>query len=208
MRAGQASKLAVSYENKLINSDITATQVALWNQGKASIKQSRTLKSVTIYTENNVPIIEATIGKTSRGVTQLALNTDEMQKGRVTITWNILEHNDGGVVQLIYAGNPDVSIKVDGVIEGQRQIERLEFSGKIRSPDEQYASVRQERKSTGISFLIIGLLGFIPLIALIRRTQDFIQSFLWVAGLLFIVSLVMGIYQLLRSQDIGPPFGF
>lgn len=174
VRAGQASRLTASFDNKVIETDITATQIALWNQGKRAIKKDNVLKPIVIHTENNTPILEATIRKSSREVVQLAVNTDELQKGRVLISWNILEHNDGGIIQLTYAGNPNLNIQLDGVIEGQNQIEQLTFSEKIKSPDEQYTSLRKERRYVGFFFLgmaaVIALTLFIPkLIGLVRK---------------------------------------
>lgn len=122
VKAGQASRLTTSYDNKVIDTDITAAQVQLWNSGGESIKRESVLRPVVIYTDNNTPILEATIRKARREVTRLALNTEEAQQGRVTVLWDILEQTDGGAIQLIYAGSTSVPIRVDGVIEGQPQI--------------------------------------------------------------------------------------
>jgi uncharacterized protein YcbK (DUF882 family) len=126
VKAGQASRLTTSYDNKVIDTDITAAQVLLWNNGSKSIKRENILKPIVIYTENNIPILEATIRRSSREVTQLALSTDETQQGRVTVLWNILEQNDGGIIQLIYAGDTNVQIRVDGVVEGQPHNEKYD----------------------------------------------------------------------------------
>jgi len=134
VKSGQASNLAVSFNGKIINTDITAAQIILWNQGKLSIKTDDILKPIVIYTENNVPILEATIRKSSRDVTQLSLNTEEIQKGLLTVSWSILEQNDGGIIQLIYAGGPEVNIYARGVIEGQREIIQLKSVASSPSP--------------------------------------------------------------------------
>lgn len=174
IKTGQASRLTTSFDTKVVETDITAAQVAIWNQGEKSVKRDNILKPILIYTENNSPILEATLRKSSRDVVQLSLNTDELQKGRVSVSWNILEHNDGGVIQLIYAGDPSIKLKADGVVEGQGQIEQLEFSGRIKSPDEQYASGSQNVKNTGKLFLILALILTIYYIfnRLMRWRQD------------------------------------
>jgi cell division protein FtsB len=132
--------------------------VALWNRGNRPIKKQNVLKPVVIYTQDNSPILEATIRKTSRDVTHLSLNLDELQKGRVTIDWDILERNDGGIIQLIYAGKPDVHIQAEGVIEGQPSIDLVEFSGTIKSPYEQYESERSDYRLLESFLLVLGLL--------------------------------------------------
>ena len=81
VKSNQASKLTISFDNKVIRSDITASQVALWNNGKLAIKKQNILKPIVVYTEKNTPILEASIINTSRDVTQIVLGTEELQKG-------------------------------------------------------------------------------------------------------------------------------
>jgi hypothetical protein len=48
------------------------------------------------------------------------------------MSWKILEHNDGAVLQLIVAGPTSVTVKAEGVVEGQGQIMELETTiGKL-----------------------------------------------------------------------------
>jgi hypothetical protein len=62
----------------------------------------------------------------SRDIIGLKLDEGKYEEGRIGISWTILEQNDGGVIQLIHEGDINVEIKVDGVIEGQRNINQLE----------------------------------------------------------------------------------
>ena len=159
VRAGEASRLTTTFDNEPISTDISIAQIAVWNQGTQSVRSENVLRPVVIFTENNVPILEATIRRSSREVTQLTLNTAELQKGRVTVLWNILEPNDGGVIQLIYAGPTSVPFRAEGTIEGQPQIARLEYSGQIKNPDEQYESGKSGYRSYGYGLLAVsGLL--------------------------------------------------
>lgn len=122
VKAGQASKLTALYDNKVITTDITAAQIVLWNGGSRSIKGTDVLQPVVIHVGSDTPILEASVRKISREVIQLKLNTEELDKGRVSVSWNILEPNDGGIVQLIYAGDPEVNVDVSGIIEGSRKL--------------------------------------------------------------------------------------
>ena len=56
----------------------------------------------------------------------MSLKVDEahLSDGEVPITWKILEKNDGGVIQIIYAGGTQVQIAGSGVIEGQAFIKQ------------------------------------------------------------------------------------
>ena len=212
VRAGQASRLKASYDNKVIDSDITAAQVALWNRGTKAIKKPDVLKPVVIYTENKTPILEATIRKVSREVIKLALNTDELQEGRVTVSWDILEHDDGGIIQLIYAGDANLGIRVDGVIEGQKDIMRTEFSEQLLSPDEQYKSAIRTNRILGYLALAIGLLMGIFISSILYRQKRDHTPFDLSDKLVPILPLIligMAIYLLfIKAGDPGPPFGF
>lgn len=192
VKAGQASKLEVNFDKKPINSDITAAQIAIWNQGRLSIKRSDILKPVVIQTEGDIPILEATIRTTSRDVTKLSLNTDDLQKGRVLLTWDILEQSDGGVIQLIYPASPNLNVYVDGVIEGQRSLSQL-------SPR------RRNLRRTDLVFTAFWSLFFV-----IGATFWVGSKFKSRAALLFTLGLgLVVIYHLylLVYADASPPFG-
>jgi hypothetical protein len=104
------------------------------------------------------------------------LNLDELQKGRVTTDWDILERNDGGIIQLIYAGKPDVHIQVEGVIEGQPSVDLVEFSGTIKSPYEQYESERSEYRLLGFLLLLLGLLLILGTLGVRTAKARFIRA--------------------------------
>jgi hypothetical protein len=163
VRTGEASRLTTSFDGKPIPTDITAAQIAIWNEGSKAIRKEQILKPIVIYTQNGAPILEATLRRSSREVINLSLVTDGFQQGRVGVQWNILEHNDGGIIQLIYAGDPTVQIAADGIVEGQQSIKRLEFAGTIKSPNEQYESTRGDYKGPG--YLMLGLSFFLALAA-------------------------------------------
>lgn len=201
VKAVQVSKLTALYDQKPVKTDITVAQVAVWNQGKLPVKDADILKTIVLFTADKSRILEATIRKVSRDVTKLRLQTDEAQNGQVAITWKIMEQNDGGIIQLIYAGNPDVDLRLDGVIEGQKEIERIVYTSKFKSPDEQYGGA-------GFSWFVLLMpltIFFIFLIqnilakrALITRIDLFAIS---------VIAFLMVIYYF-RSKLPGPPFAF
>ncbi|MFL6207529.1 MAG: hypothetical protein ACJ74W_01690 [Pyrinomonadaceae bacterium] len=192
VQAGQASKLVVNFDNQVIGTDITAAQVAFWNQGKLSIRRDDVLKPIVIYTENNAPILEATLRKSSRDVVQISLSTDDLQKGRVPISWNILEHNDGGIIQLIYAGNPNVHINMDGVIEGQKNIFQVLPSS--------------HTTDWSIDAPMIGILAIQWIIFLIIWVRRHFRGIFTLVFLIIIPLLVLFYLGVFTSN--APPFGF
>ena len=201
VKTGQASKLTAMYADKPIKTDITAVQVALWNQGKLPIKNSNILSPIVLYTANKSPILEATIRKVSREVIKLQLQTQEPSNGLITISWQILEQYDAGIIQLIYAGNTDVDIRLSGVIEGQKEIERVEFPSTIQSPDEQYAKYI---KSTNFLMLVAITVLFIIMCIFIFFTR---MSTIWPRLKYFVLAVTityvgMSIYFWVTSKPI------
>lgn len=128
VKTGQASKLTVLVEGKEVLSDITVAQIAFWNAGNEPIRREHMLRPFVIRTETGVPIIEATIRKTSREVVSLELDRSRAPEGRIAASWNILERDDGGIIQVVFAGGPDTAISATAVIEGQPQIRQIRAS--------------------------------------------------------------------------------
>ena len=209
-RAGQSSKLITSYDGKIINTDITVAQIALWNRGKLPIKKNNILKPVVLYTTGNTPILEASIRKVSRDVTNLSLETDQLQEGRLTISWDILEKDDGGVIQLIYAGNSDVAIQADGVIEGQREIKHTTFLERVSPPSDQYSPVVSAYRRLGYSLFGVGIFSTLlfSIGLALRKRVGLPFSFPWFEVLITLFCFGAAIYFLLIAGDPTPPFGF
>lgn len=217
LKAGQASEIKAFYRDKEISSDVTVAQIAIWNQGNAPIRKEQILKPVVVYTEDNSPILEATIRKTTRDVTELNLKTDDLQKGRLTLNWNILEPQDGGVIQIIYAGDSQANLIVEGVIEGQKEVEKSNFIEKIKSPDEQFAEIKNQQTNTGYSYLapptavVVGCLiaGLFLLIGE-KFSKKWTDTFAFLfGGVIVMILLIMafyGIYLIFFSQPLTPPF--
>jgi hypothetical protein len=213
--AGQATKLVVSFIGKAVESDITSTQVALWNQGKAPIRRADLLtKSVVIYTDPKTPILEATIIKTSRDIIQLSLSQDELQEGRIPLTWEILEQGDGGVIEIIYAGKPDITFKVDGIIVGQKEISRYGNKIGFQSPNEEYEALRRSHKFARLISLPFALMAAIGLIYFGReiihprphtRPYQRKASYILVVLLLLMIGLLIALFKV--SWYPQPPYG-
>ena len=209
--AQKASALDITYQDvKLGNVDITATQVAIWNKGKQSIKPDNVLKPIVIYTNPPVRILEASISKYSRDVIGFDIDsTQQLQDtGRIPVSWRILERDDGASIQLIYVGSSEIDIYVEGVIEGQNEIKPIDVGIKIRSPSEQIESSRINYWIFWV-ILVIGIVFFIMGILLliydITRKQVKAREQVINLGLpiLMIVLAIVGF-----PKAIWPPFGF
>jgi hypothetical protein len=122
VKSGQSSDLHILYKGNDVSADVTALQVELWNAGKESIRSEHVLSPIILETSPKVPILEARIRHISRPVTQIALDTTNIADGKVVVSWKILEHSDGAVIQFIVAGPTETSIKPSATLEGQPRI--------------------------------------------------------------------------------------
>jgi hypothetical protein len=205
VRAGQASKLKVTFNDRIIKSDVTAFQIALWNQGNQSIKPNNILKPIIINVED-APILEASIRKMSRDIIDIELAEHEYEQGRIGISWKILEHNDGGVIQVIYEGDTDVQITVDGVIEGQQDIIEVDKG----RPGSQVA-VDKVARAIGLFSIVIGALMIVPFaILVIAKLNNGTFSWRndWIGVFSPILTVCIGLLLRRMTKSAGPPFGY
>lgn len=168
VRTGQTSRITVRFDGKELASDVTAAQVAFWNAGRRAIRGDAILKPLVIRTANKRRILEANLRKVSRDVVRFDLDRSRLAFGEVGMRWNILEHNDGGVLQLIFEGDEKVAINAEAVLEGQPEIVRLALSEAARSPDE---GLTIKSLVTRMGFSIIGIGLATPPIVFWRRSK-------------------------------------
>lgn len=142
--AGQVSALHVFYGQgesiRTITTDVTAAQVALWNNGRQAVESSDVLDPLRFVTEPSVRILEVRWARRARKVCRLDIDdplatptTDDgpmyflsgqspAARGELPIRFRILEPQDGGVLQIIYAGPSEVSIRLAGTFKGQPEV--------------------------------------------------------------------------------------
>jgi hypothetical protein len=198
------SDLHVLYQNQEIKEDVTAAQFTIWNAGNEPITMDNVLSPVEIVTSPKTKILSASVRRVSRDV--IALQTDQklLPTGVVPLSWKILEHGDGGVVQVIYLGGPDVKLNMAGTIEGQSQIRRVhQLVAKVNSPAEQLKIVERVIEfSAGLVILISGVLVVLVVLGRKVLSQPLILLVLGIAAAGDIY--VMRILYLLLSQPVLP----
>jgi hypothetical protein len=158
VKSGTAAPISVNFNGKAVTTDITAAQIAIWNAGRMPIKRADVLQRVLITLPAAVPILEASIRKVSRNVTNITLDETVPARDQVCVQFDILEQNDGCTIQLIYGGSPDVPITVSSVIIGQHAPKESRYGGRISSPGDQYVQVQRSNRRTGWSMIGMGTL--------------------------------------------------
>lgn len=122
------SALRLEFNGQIVNTRVTGLQLVFWNAGREAVRENGILETVRVRTTPAVPILEARIRRTTRSVCGIALNTANAARGEIEVSWRILEQNDGGEIQLIYAGGTDVSAQASGTLEGQRSLRSVDYS--------------------------------------------------------------------------------
>lgn len=213
VRAGEVSDLSVSSHGTELKTDATTAQIALWNAGKESIRAEHVLRPFLIETEGNTPILEARIRKQSRDIVGLQLDQSRMAQGEVGVSWSILERGDGGVIQVIFAGDTDVRLSASAVIEGQPEVRSMAFAGQIRPAMEHYSDTIRTTRHAGYFLLVYGMaLGALNILVFLRRKlpgRDGMPDRRWsvvVVSTFFVIG--MGVFLLLMGRNLSPPFGF
>lgn len=121
----KASSIKIYKGQREITEDVTAIQIAIWNQGGRSIRANDILEPIEIYTEPPISIIETKVRNISRDVIKFQIETDAYGQGVIRLKWKILEKNDGASIQVIFSGPKSAKFRIRGIIEGQTQIFNL-----------------------------------------------------------------------------------
>jgi hypothetical protein len=198
--ADNTSSLSVLYNGENLGSvNITAAQIAIWNSGDLNIEKEDILKEIIIYTEPSVNILEVKIVKNMKEyeITKLIIDDSyqNLQNGRIPVSWKILEKNDGVSIQIIYQGSTDVKINVAGYIKDAGYVKRLE----------------PKQESDWLRYLYGGGVLFCMVLFYFFRNYD---KIFWIVGIIF--SIVLIIYISVSVTDciniaakaFSPPFGF
>lgn len=181
MQVGQTSDLVCTHRGKSVETDVTAVQVYVWNNGKKAMKKAGILEPLVIHTEDNTPILEAKLRYRTRDVTNLERNDERRQSGEIEVTWDILEKGDGAIFQLIYAGDPSVVISATGIFEGQRAIS----GGSYRRDQSRASDVLLVLSCLVMSVLFLGVA-----VSLFREMRRDPSHLLSVGGVLSVLTLL------------------
>jgi hypothetical protein len=222
------SAVSVYYKGVRVNGNVTAAHIAIWNAGREPIRREDILSPITLlvggeaswhywtkrdhtgglHGSNMGPdwvteptILEVTFLKPSRSECEFkADNTnDEMTfEGLLGLDWKILEHNDGALIQIVYAGTQYMPIELEGTIIGQKSPRRLRSIEQAIAFDAIIGMIA----GSLIAGLLAGALGSI-------RRQSLTLKILRFAVLL--IGLVWAVFSAVtfwHSQIKTTPFGF
>ena len=100
--------------------DITSVKLYFWNKGKMPIERKDILAPLKItLNDPQGEILDYSLQVISREVTNIKIiRSLEEPKLALSVDFDILEHNDGFCLQVIYLGNPTAKFNFSGEIKG------------------------------------------------------------------------------------------
>jgi hypothetical protein len=207
----------VSYRGEDLGcEDITSAQVAIWNRGNASIRPENVLKSIVIFTDPEVKILDASVRGYHNVETKFAIVYDKesWERGRIPVSWQILQKNDGDSIQLIYLGTSSVNIYVEGKIEGFDVVKRIDL-GLAPKQGKSWTELYESQKISQIIWWTTVSLAILTILILIidwrrgfRIFRTRISKIFWVTGCIYILAVVVTFYFTTPKFLNWPPFGF
>src|SRR6267154_1458605 len=105
-----------------IHADVTSVYFYFFNQGSETIKRENVYEPLKIVLRDKAEILDFKLLKVSRPVSGIKLIRDTLSNS-LSINFKALEKDDGMVGQIIFEGNKNASITLEGGIDGVKYFE-------------------------------------------------------------------------------------
>jgi len=99
VKAGQTSGLTVLFKGKETGPNVTAVQIAIWNNGNTPIHKENILDDITLRLDPDYTILEASVRKVTRSVTGFEIVPSPSDPRHLLLRWRILEPGDGAIIK-------------------------------------------------------------------------------------------------------------
>jgi hypothetical protein len=162
-----------------IRNNVISVYFYFFNQGQETIKKENIYSPIKIKVDTSSEILYHKVLKTSRNVSGIRIDKDTVDKSLI-VHFDALEKDDGFVGQLIYEGNVDSKIFIEGGIDGAK-----EFKSELNSIHPLYFL---------IAIFILLVAGFI-LLFLNRRNTKLVPKFLFIFSAIPVLYLLLMIYK-------------
>lgn len=162
-----------------ITSDVVSVYFYFFNQGRETIKHTNIYAPLTLSLGDKTEILDYKILKVSRAVSGIKMTMDTT-KHALVIDFNALEKDDGFAGQIIFEGNKEAVLKIEGGIDGAKS-----FKFELSTIDPLYIL---------IALFIFLVTAYILLIAN-KRSFRTVPKFLFFFSALPILYLLLMLYK-------------
>ena len=125
VQVNRTSDIGVTYKRKPIHGDLTAAQIMIANAGKEPIEAKDVLVPITLVV-SNAEILEYSFSTPPLAGTAFSLGAN-LPTNRLSMSWKVLEHGDNPVIQILYAGERNAPIMLEGRIQGQPALKEVKW---------------------------------------------------------------------------------
>lgn len=120
--AANAPLMLLKSNGDTIHSDVTSVYFYFFNQGSETIKRENVYEPLKIVLRDKAEILDFKLLKVARPVSGIKLVRDTASNS-LSINFKALEKDDGLVGQIIFEGNKNASITLEGGIDGAKYFE-------------------------------------------------------------------------------------
>jgi hypothetical protein len=120
--AANAPLMLLKSNGDTIHSDVTSVYFYFFNQGTETIKRENVYEPLKIILRDKAEILDFKLLKVARPVSGIKLIRDSANNS-LTINFKALEKEDGLVGQIIFEGNKNANITLEGGIDGVKYFE-------------------------------------------------------------------------------------
>src|SRR6478609_163851 len=122
INAANAPLMLLKSNGDTIHADVSSVYFYFFNQGAETIKRENVYEPLKIILRDKAEILDFKLLKVARPVSGIKLSPDTVNNS-LSINFKALEKDDGLVGQIIFEGNKNASITLEGGIEGAKYFE-------------------------------------------------------------------------------------
>lgn len=116
--SSQVPGLEISYNNQKVE-NLTISKIVFWNDGKETIHGTDIAEAdpLQIIARGNVKILDIKVLKTNSEASRFC-NPNDSQLHSSFVTFDFLDKNQGGIIQVIHTGTSSKDISLKGALKG------------------------------------------------------------------------------------------
>jgi hypothetical protein len=116
--SSQVPGLEISYNNQKVE-NLTVSKIVFWNDGKETIHGTDIAEAdpLQIIARGNVKILDIKVLKTNSEPSRFC-NPDDSELQSSFVTFDFLDKNQGGIIQVIHTGTSSMDISLKGTLKG------------------------------------------------------------------------------------------
>lgn len=114
--------LTINYKTEIVN-NLSITKIAFWNQGRETIKKGDIPNGdpLRINARDGIKILDAEVIASNNSANKFDVSAIENQSS-IRISFDYLDKNQGGVIQIIHTGSFSNDLILEGTIMGAGKI--------------------------------------------------------------------------------------